>query len=69
MQLNKTASNKSSPALKTMSKLRASTFGLSQCELGNTILGKIARRSSHHIVFEKMPNRPANINTIWYNKH
>lgn len=45
-----------------------STFGLSECELEKTIMGKIVRKSSHHLDFGKAVDRPVNVNKIWYNK-
>ena len=45
-----------------------STLGLSEFEVQNTIIGKIAKRSSHHIAFEKQPNRPENVQKVWYQK-
>lgn len=31
-------------------------------------MGKIAKKSSHHIDFGKTVDRPENVNRIWYNK-
>ena len=45
-----------------------STMGLSEFEVEKTIIGRIAKRSSHHIEFEKQPNRPENVNKVWYKK-
>ena len=45
-----------------------STMGLSEFELEKTIIGKISKKYSHHIQFEKKPTRPENVNKIWYKK-
>ena len=44
-------------------------FGLCGYEYeSTTIMGKINKKTSHHLNFQKSPARPVNINKVWYSK-
>lgn len=59
----------SSEIFKIRKTIEMNNFGLSPFEAETTIMGKIQKRQSHHLDFSKMPNRPQNINKVWYSKN